>query len=673
MRLMSAFLIVLVALLLGMPTAGAVTDGLAYREDTVFTVLENSVRVDTTAVMGNTTSERRQGTTIYYTYFDRMVLIIPAEAEELSVTSGGRQLTTTSEGYDADFDLITARLPSQLRSGQSRTIKIGYTLPRGEIRGDGIFFSNPAFHGFPIWSLSDPGTGSLKLRVPEDAEMGEFGESLRRLGTEDGFVIWEPQDFAEPEDFYTYVTVTLDDQLTREEFSVSGQDIVLRTWPGDEVWATFARDTIEEGLPALEELIGLPVPDQSSLEVTESVTPYFYGYGGWYNPQETSIEVGNKLDDAVMLHELSHAWFNDGLFVERWVAEGLAEEFTWQAQRSLDWETEALPTKPESNGPGVADLVDWGSGSTARLGEDDLRSTEEFGYNASWYAIHELVEIIGIEGMQQVIGAADTNSISYVGAGSAEPTNKSDDWRRLLDLISDAGMDSDQEAIESVFVNYVIHPSSMNDLDERRVARAAYRDFTNSELAWTVPLEIRESLTSWRFDQARDVMNEAQGVQDRYSAVALTASDVGLTISGAARDAYERRESDFDSALYVLGAQADAIPTIERLRNTRDRELTTNQRWGIGDVDLGPLVAQAENAFAMDDYNQIEVAQAHLDRTLAAAELVGANRIRWTKIGIGAGAVSTVLLVSMLVRRLRRRGRTGLDQAITQEDVILSA
>ena len=673
MRLISAFLIAWVALLLGMPSAGAVTDGLAYSEDTVFTVLADFVRVETTAVMSNTTSERRQGSTIYYTYFDKTVLIIPAGAEGLSVSSRGRQLTTTSEGFDADFDLITARLPTQLRSRQSRTIDISYSLPRGEIRGDGLFFSNPAFHGFPIWSLADPGSGSLELRVPEDAEMGEFGESLQRVGTEDGFVVWEPQNFDVPEDFYTYVTVTLDDQLLREDFSVSDQDIVLRTWPGDEVWATFARDTIEEGLPTLEELIGLPVPDQASLEVTESVTPYFYGYGGWYNPQETSIEVGNELDDTVMLHELSHAWFNDGLFVERWVAEGLAEEFTWQAQQYLDWETESLPTKPVSSGPGVTDLVDWGSGATARLGEDDLRSAEEFGYNASWYAIHELVGIIGVDEMQKVIEAADSNSISYVGEGAVELTNKSDDWRRLLDLISDVGTESDQEAIESVFVDYVIRPSSVDDLDERRVARAAYREFTNSELAWTVPFEIRESLTLWRFDQAHEVMNEAQAVRDRYREVALEASNAGLTISDAARDAYEQDAPDFESALGVLDVQADAIPAVERVRKTRDQDLTTNQRWGIGDVDLGPLVAQAENAFATDNFDQILVAQGHVDRTLAAAEVLGADRIRWMKIGIGAGAVAVFLLVSMLVRRLRRRGRGTSDDNITRADVILSA
>jgi len=105
-----------------MSSAGAVTDGLAYSEDTVFTVLADSVRVETTAVMSNTTSERRQGHTIYYTYFDQTVLIVPAGAEGLSISSRGRQLTTTSEAFDADFDLITARLPTQLRSGQSRTI-----------------------------------------------------------------------------------------------------------------------------------------------------------------------------------------------------------------------------------------------------------------------------------------------------------------------------------------------------------------------------------------------------------------------------------------------------------------------------------------------------------------------------------------------------------------------
>ena len=51
----------------------------------MFTVLADSVRVETTAVMSNTTSERRQGYSIYYSYFEQTILVIPARAEGLTI------------------------------------------------------------------------------------------------------------------------------------------------------------------------------------------------------------------------------------------------------------------------------------------------------------------------------------------------------------------------------------------------------------------------------------------------------------------------------------------------------------------------------------------------------------------------------------------------------------
>ena len=140
---------------------------------------------------------------------------------------------------------------------------------------------------------------------------------------------WVPRRFAVPEDFFTYVNVVRDNRLEVRNFEVSGQDIVLRSWPGDEEWADFAQEAIEEGIPALEAHIGTPIPEQNTLEVTASVTPLLFGFAGWYDPAQTSIEIGNEFDRSLMLHELSHAWFNNSLFVERWMIEGLAEEVAY--------------------------------------------------------------------------------------------------------------------------------------------------------------------------------------------------------------------------------------------------------------------------------------------------------------------------------------------------------
>ena len=57
--------------------------------------------------------------------------------------------------------------------------------------------------------------------------------------------------------------------------------------------------------------------------MVETASPYLYGYAGWYMPFESVIEVGDELDQHVMLHELAHIWFNDDLFEGRWINEAL--------------------------------------------------------------------------------------------------------------------------------------------------------------------------------------------------------------------------------------------------------------------------------------------------------------------------------------------------------------
>lgn len=659
-------------LISGNAEAGADTPGLSYVEDTVFTVLDDAVQVDITVRLSNTTVERRSGNTIYYSYFDRFQQVVPHGATEVSITSRGSQLSTSSEPLDDDFDLITARLPTELRPGQSRTVEASFVLPAGAIRGDGLFFSNAAFHSFPIWSFSDPGTGSLTLRVPVEAELAEFGGGLEVSGLDEGFVHWEPSDFSVPQDVFSYVTITVDEALVNEEFSVAGQEIVLRTWPGDDVWATFARDTIENGLPALESMIGLPVPEQDSLEVTESVAPYFYGYAGWYDPADTTIEVGNELDDSVMLHELSHAWFNDALFDERWVNEGLAEEFTWRTQRELGWPTEELPIEPGRLDPAAVALVEWSNALVASPGDDDIRETEEYGYTTSWYVVHQLVELIGVDGMQRVIAAADSDTISYLADDPLETTTADDDWRRLLDLVSEAAPPDAQEAVEEIFVAYVISDGWEDELNARRNAREAYGGLLAATPKWRVPTEVRVALTEWDFDTSIAVVEEASAVLDRYLVVSADAERQSLVISDASTLAYEADQPDFGGAMSTLDAQAQAIPAIVTLRETLDRPLTTNQRWGIGEVDLAPLVDHAETAFAVDRFDEIAAAQRDMDRVLEAAEELGAERLLWAKIGTGAGVLIVVVGLFSL-RRSRRNRLPGELVGVGQSDVVLSA
>ncbi|MFT7474453.1 MAG: hypothetical protein ACI81L_001378 [Verrucomicrobiales bacterium] len=667
MRFSLAALLVFFVLLTGLSAAHAETEGLAYTEDTVFTVGDGEVHVVTDAVMSNTTAERRRGNTIYYTYFDQFIVVVPKDAVSLKIESGGRVLTSATEELDADFDVHSTPLPVRLRSGQSRSFVVSYTLPKGEIRGEGLFFSNPAFHAFPVWSFSDSGTGSLLLRIPEEAEVGESSDVLILTEIVDGYSEWVPKNFDVPAEVFTVVTVTIDEALTKDTFRVAGQDIELRIWPGDKEWAEFAKNTISQGFPTLETLIGLPVPEQSTLEVTESVTPYFYGYAGWYNRADTSIEVGNELDETVMLHELSHAWFNDELFDERWVAEGLAEEFTWRAQEELGWTSEWLPSTPRSADRGAQPLLSWGDVNIFGATDEEIRDSEVFGYAASWFTIHEIVETIGVDGMQRVIEAADAHTTSYPGENPSEVTNKPDDWRRLLDLVSHAASVEDEPGLDQLFIDYVIGESHVAELEDRRAARDSYQEFLASDLDWRVPAGVRHAMTLWNFDVADAMMTKALEVQDRQREVALLAADSRLQVSNAARAVYERDEPDFDQALAALDRQGAAIPGVEALRAAALRPLTTEERWGLGNLDLQPYVQHGEVAYGIDDFEAITNAHLGLDDVRLRAEAIGANRLKWSKIGGGASSAVAVLLVWMMLRRWRG------SRAKCQHELVLAA
>ncbi len=672
MRFLVALGAMLSLLLFSAPAVGAQTDGLVYSEDTIFTVEGDSVVVETTAVMSNTTSETRRGNTVYYSYFDSLIIVVPTSAQNMKIVSRGAEIESTAEELDGDFEVRTARLPTELRSGERRSFTVTYSLPLGEIRGEGLFFSNPAFHAFPMWSFSDPGTGSLRLRIPEDAHLTEFGDVLRRTGLNDGYIEWTPRTFDVPEELFTFVTVTIDEGLDTQRFTVADQEIELRTWPGDDEWSSFAKQTISDGLPQLEELIGLPVPDQQVLEVTESVNPYFYGYAGWYDQLETSIEIGNELDTGVMIHELSHAWFNESLFAERWMSEGLAEEFAWQAQSALNWEAEDVPETPDPNARNAQPLIEWGRSTTAGVDDAEFRAREEYGYATSWYVMREMVQVVGLDTVQYMIRAANDDLSSYPGSNPEETTFARDDWQRVLDLAMVSATDEEEDALEALFIEYVIAPRHEELIEQRRVARDRYDEFVEFEHGWEVPLDLRRELERWKFEEANELMDKAVEVHDRYREVLAIAEEANLDLSDAAQLSYEKNGTDFALALKVLADQEVSISDVEGVRRQATRQLSTEESWGLRDVPRAPYVALAEEAFASDDRDRIVDARVRLDNMLAEAAFVGAERLFWAKIAVAALAIALVLLTWMIIRRLREEPEHDMMTAPDSELVLAS-
>lgn len=647
--------------MLAMPSLGAQTDGLVYSEDTVVTVSDGTVLVETTATLTNTTRDRTEGGTVFFSFFDSLPLVVPIGAQNLTVTTGGSTLSSTSTALDDDFELRQYSLPSQLRAGQTRTVTISFELPEADLRSDGLFLSNPAYSSFPLWSSSDPGQGSLQLRIPEGAEINDIGNSLRLADRTDGFLVYEPFNFAVPRELFAYVVVTNEDELEQRNIEVLGQAIEINYWPGDDVWANFADRTITNGLPVLQGQIGIEIPEQSTLQVNESATPYFFGYGGWYDEVETSIDIGNLLDETVMLHELSHAWFNSDLFLDRWISEGLAEEFTWLTQGELGSTQEEQPSLPQLTDRGALPLTEWTAAGVGATNSEEFQNQEEYAYGTSWYVVRSITETIGLDDMQAALGEAAANRYAY-GASPSLPLVIGEDWRRFFDLVSDQATPEEAEVIEALFVDYIVDEQDLPAFETRRQARIDFQLLAERDPGWNIPFALSNAMAVWDFDRAQTLLGQARPIQDRYLQLQAAIDGTSIEISDSAQEAYEIGPTQWDRAIELLDQQLASVERLTELERSVSGAPSLTQRVGLWGVDSSGALDDAQAALAEDDFRAFDTATADVEDAVRNAERRGI-----TRLGV-AGLVVALLFFFSWARRAKRAKPAVSEQMADPEE-----
>ena len=149
--------------------------------------------------------------------------------------------------------------------------------------------------------------------------------------------------------------------------------------------ATTVGATLRKAMPELESLIGLAWPVEHDLDVRERFTPLLEGYAGVFFVDEQRIDVSEDLDPIVIVHEASHAWLNNDLFVERWIYEGLAQEYAWRVQTAVGGDNGGLPTPPSTDDPGFVKLTGWGHpGRDPRPGDRQPRAPTATTPRSGW-------------------------------------------------------------------------------------------------------------------------------------------------------------------------------------------------------------------------------------------------------------------------------------------------
>ena len=643
------------ALLLAVPLtvlsgagAAVAADGLSYRSTTTYTIDAQSgvVHVAVEVTLTNTVADRRDGNTINRRYFTGFSLPAPTGASnEVATTSGGTALASSTRilsGNDT-FVIYDIDFADNLFYKQTAYVLVTYDILGLPPRSDNPSRVNGAYASFEAFGVGDDGKVTVRVVVPPGFETDTFGDEAT-VAQENGSTVYTATDIPNPKQFSIFVSARNDDELVQAAVSTpDGDQFTVRAWPADTDWQTFVTTQIQDGVPVLSELIGQQWPIDETVDVREAYTPYLYGYAGWFSAADNEIEIGEDLDAEVVLHELSHAWFNATWFTDRWLSEGFAQVYASKSVEELGGS--ALAPNPISNtDAGMVTLNEWGDPNFV-AGADEV---EDYGYNASFSVVQQIVAEIGEEKMRDVLSAVADRTIAYRGEGKPEDVGVAAGWRRFLDLVEEVG--GGQEAA-SLIEQYVITPAEKVELETRTKTRTAYAELVAGSGDWSPPFALRQQMSSWSFVAALATLDDAHEVLDLRDELDIKAGELGTGYPDDFESMYEAASTMLDDTKTAVQQQIDTADAVLAAVSAEAADDGLFGRVGLMGTRLPGVLEEAKAAFAVGDHELArEKAQEVLD-TVEKAPAVGKTR----SLIVGGAALSLLLVVALVLLLLRRR------------------
>lgn len=554
---------------------------------------------------------------------------IPVQKEATNVVAShddGSTLPVSIEGTDSPFvSIAVIDLEPDLFYPDTQVVRLSYDLPPQPARSAGVVRLNEAFATFPTFAIGDPGKTTVKVVVPERYDVELIGDDLVRSEV-DGQQVFLATGIGDPDAFFANVVARDDGELMARHVELGKEDVRVLGWPDDAEWVDFVADQVRDGVPALSQLIGLPWPAKRRLDVTETVSPYIYGYAGWYSPEDSTIEIGDELDQQVILHELSHLWFNDDLFTDRWVDEALADVYAAHAMTALGDEA-PVPDPIDPAATGAIALNDW---SDPLLQDDIALEQEAYGYNASWSVLDQIADEVGIDKLSAVVREAAKANLTYAAEGRSYPLRVASGWHQLLDLLQDR---AGSTLAEPLFWTSVASTSDRSAMADRAALRTAYAELTAAGGGWAPPLPVRMAMSRWQFSSATSAITEARELVPLRDQLVQQLTDLGVGVPASIRTAWEttpslaelRRELETDLAAARSVAEQRAAPggplaALGRLMGRDDlRLLDARRNLAAGDF------AGAATTTASIERRLEEATRSGVARASALLALVGAG------------------------------------------------
>lgn len=606
-------------------------------------LMESSIRLT------NLTPDETDGLQIIRYFYDHIQIRVPETVQGFRATSGssdlGFSLQPTGRPEDEGFLIATIGLGQRLFFEESMDLVVSYQIPGDPPRSETTFRINPAYISFGVAGWGDPEGVTVNVIAPATFDLRLEGSDWDTTRVEGDNRVFTATDIAEPADFFIQVRGYDDGALASETVTAAGLDVMVRSWPDDEEWGTLVSETVSQGLPELQRLIGLD-PPEVDLEIRESADVTLAGYGGWYLVAEDLIEIGEWASPHLVLHELSHMWFNQSLFLERWIHEGLADEYATRAAHNVGLGSEqsvrprAAPMVSRLVGP----LNDWviPTGLERELERDELEDYEGYGYRASFWVVQELVDEIGVEAMSAVLEAAANRHIAYQGAPEPEQVGPHNDWRRFLDLVEELGR---SQRAEQLFTTYVTD----EDLTQRAEARAAYQQLTTAA-GWQSPFYVREPMSEWDFPTAMARIEETATVAEMRDRIEANNTTLGVETSETLREAYEHATGSVSEVIALANHQLEASTAVLTAHEALGSQRNLVMDIGLAGADPESRYQQAVVALSSEDLDQAYALAVEVVDLLSRAERMGTQRLL-----VGAPLLLLILLAGYLAVRRRRQ------------------
>jgi len=569
---------------------------------------------------------------------------IHREAKSIKASDSGGALSVEATNHDRYIEL-TVDFRRSIHYQDTARFTVRYDLAGGAPRSDSPIRIGKAFATWGVWAWGDAGRGSVVVKLPQGFGSSIDGDPMTKTSAGGREALRAEPD--EPEEFYAIVSAENPLAYTQDRLSLDGGvEIVVRAWPEDRKWDTTVSSTLQTALPALRQLIGLDWPVAHDLDVRERYTPALEGYAGVFFTDQQRIDVSEDLDPVVIVHEASHAWFNESMFVERWIYEGLAEEYAWRVQQAAGGGDDGPPTAPKRNDPGAVRLETWSFPQVIRDQQTD--DTERYGYQASFWVVHQFVDAVGVDQMRRAFALATAHTTAYPGAGEPEAVSVSNGWKRFLDLVEGPDREGPADAERSLR-DFVLTSGYEAELRERTAARTAYRDLLAAGAGWLPGWYVRKPMGDWAFPLAGKRISEATAVLALRDQVNGAAAALGLHPDGALKTAYEGAKSDLDDATALANDELAALGAITDAKTKVEAEPDLISKIGLLGSTPRDSYENARSAFERGD-----IAASKASAAAAAATVVGAVALGQQRLTIGIAVAVGVIALVVALRLIRR-------------------